>query len=378
MKRGENYFIYNKVVIIMGYRLRKEVLSLPVYRAGKPISEVKRELGLEQVIKLASNENPLGCSPSVKKVLLDLVNEAQMYPDASNYELKNELASVLNVNPENIFCSTGSDALIKVIAAAFLNEEDQAVMAEVTFSRYDSAVKLMGGKSILVPMKDNALDLEAMVNSITDRTKILWLCNPNNPTGTIFTAKDLNRVFNNIPSNVMVIMDEAYIEYVTTKDFPDSIELMRTHPNVLILRTFSKAYGLAGLRIGYGIANEELVNYLNSIIGPFDVNLFAQKAAYAALKDRDFLKLVQHTNVKGRDYLYGEFDKLNLPYIRTNANFIMVNTKTDDKTVFQELLKLGIIIRPGYLLGMEGWMRVTIGTQEQNEKFIGALTKILC
>lgn len=362
----------------MGYCLRKEVLSLPVYRAGKPISEVKRELGLEQVIKLASNENPLGCSPSVKKVLLDLVNEAQMYPDASNYELKNELASVLNVNPENIFCSTGSDALIKVIAAAFLNEEDQAVMAEVTFSRYDSAVKLMGGESILVPMKDNALDLEAMVNCITDKTKIIWLCNPNNPTGTIFTARDLNRVFSRIPSNVMVIMDEAYIEYVTNMGFPDSIELMRNHPNVIILRTFSKAYGLAGLRVGYGIANEELVNYLNSIIGPFDVNLFAQKAASAALKDRDFLKLVQHTNINGRDYLYGEFDKLNLPYIKTNTNFIMVNTKTDDKTVFQELLKLGVIIRPGYLLGMEGWLRVTIGTQEQNEKFISALTKVLC
>lgn len=378
MKRGENYFILNKVVIFMGYCLRKEVLSLPVYRAGKPISEVKRELGLEQVIKLASNENPLGCSPIVKKVLLDLVNEAQMYPDASNYELKNELSRVLNVNPDNIFCSTGSDALIKVIAAAFLNEEDEAVMAEVTFSRYDSAVKLMGGRSILVPMKDNGLDLEAMVNSITDKTKLLWLCNPNNPTGTIFTAKDLDKIFNRIPSNVMIIMDEAYIEYVTTKDFPDSIELMRNHPNVIILRTFSKAYGLAGLRIGYGIANEELVNYFNSIIGPFDVNLFAQKAAYAALKDRNFLKLVQHTNVKGRDYLYGEFHKLNLPYIKTNANFIMVNTRTDDKIVFEKLLKLGIIIRPGYLLGMEGWMRVTIGTQEQNEKFISALTKILC
>ncbi|MDF2882842.1 MAG: histidinol-phosphate transaminase [Clostridiaceae bacterium] len=361
----------------MGYCLRREVLNLPAYKAGKPISEVKRELGLEQVIKLASNENPLGCSPSVKKVLFDLVNEAQMYPDASNYDLKNELATVLNVNPNNIFCSTGSDALLKVITTAFLNEEDEAIMAEVTFSRYDSAVKLMGGKSILVPMKDNSLDLEAMADSITDKTKLLWLCNPNNPTGTIFTTGDLEKVLYRIPSNVIVIMDEAYIEYVTSKDFPDSIELLKNHDNVIILRTFSKAYGLAGLRVGYGIANEELVNYFNSIIGPFDVNLFAQKAAEAALKDRDFLKLVQYTNIKGRDYLYGEFDKLNLPYIKTNTNFIMVNTKTDDKNVFENLLKLGIIIRPGYLLGMEGWIRVTIGTQEQNEKFISALTKVL-
>ncbi|QAT41248.1 histidinol-phosphate transaminase [Clostridium sp. JN-9] len=362
----------------MGYCLRKEILNLPAYKAGKPISEVKRELGLKQVIKLASNENPLGCSPSVKKVLMDLVNETQMYPDASNYELKSELASVLNVNAGNIFCSTGSDALIKVLASAFLNEGDEAIMAEVTFARYDSAVKLMGGRSIFVPMKDNALDIDAMVNCITDKTKIIWLCNPNNPTGTIFTASDLDRVFSRIPENVMVIMDEAYIEYVTNPEFPDSIKLMRNHPNVIILRTFSKAYGLAGLRVGYGIANEELVKYLNSVIGPFDVSLFAQKAAFAALKDKDFIKLVHDTNINGRDYLYAEFDKLNLPYIKTNTNFIMVNVKTDDETVFQELLKLGIIIRPGYLLGMKGWLRVTIGTQEQNEKFISALTKVLC
>lgn len=361
----------------MGYCLRKEVLGLPVYKAGKPINEVKRELGLEKVIKLASNENPLGCSPSVKRVLLDSIEETQMYPDASNYELKNELARVLGVTANNIFCSTGSDALLKVIATAFLNKEDEAIMAEVTFSRYDSAVKLMGAKSVSVPMKDNGLDLEAMVNSITDKTKLLWLCNPNNPTGTIFTKEDLNKVLHEIPSNVIIIMDEAYIEYVTTKNFPNSIELLKSHPNMIILRTFSKAYGLAGLRIGYGIANEELVNYFNSIIGPFDVNLFAQNAALAAIRDRDFLKLVQDTNIKGRDYLYSEFHKLNLPYIDTNTNFIMVNIKTDDKNVFEKLLKSGIIIRPGHLLGMAGWIRVTIGTLEQNEKFISALTKAL-
>jgi histidinol-phosphate aminotransferase len=347
------------------------------YVAGKPISEVKRELGLAEVIKLASNENPLGCSPRVKQALSDTIDEACLYPDASNYELKHTIAEGLGVKPSEVFCGTGSDLLIRVICSTFINPGDESIMAEVTFSRYDAATKLMGGKSVVVPMKNHGLDLDKMVDSITDRTKIIWLCNPNNPTGTIFKKTDLERIIDIIPENVIVIMDEAYIEYVTDKEYPDTLSLLHKYPNMVILRTFSKAYGLASLRCGYGIANEELVNYFNTVIGPFDVNLFAQNAAVAALQDKEYLKFVQQTNKLGREYLYKEFQKLGLHYIETNANFIMVRTRLDDKIVFNELLKKGIIIRPGYLLGMPGWMRVTIGTKSQNEKFISALTEVL-
>jgi histidinol-phosphate aminotransferase len=216
-----------------------------------------------------------------------------------------------------------------------------------------------------------------MVSCITDRTKLIWFCNPNNPTGTIFRKRDLEKIIDKIPENVIVIMDEAYIEYVTDSDYPDSLELLNKYPNMIILRTLSKAYGLAGLRCGYGISSEQLAKYLNTVIGPFDVNLFAQKAAVAALEDTEFLKLVQQTNIMGRDYLYGEFKSLGLEYVETNANFIMVSTRIDDKTVFNSLLRKGIIIRPGFLLGMPGWMRVTIGTIEQNEAFIKALRETL-
>ncbi|WP_017414102.1 histidinol-phosphate transaminase [Clostridium tunisiense] len=361
----------------MGYAIRAEVLDLGVYKAGKPIDEVKRELGLEEVIKLASNENPLGCSPKVKEALNDIINETHMYPDASNFELKEAISKRLGISPEQVFCGTGSDSLIRVICNTFINPGDESIMAEITFPRYEASVKLMGGKVISIPMKNNGLDIEEMVNAITERTKIIWFCNPNNPTGTIFTREELDKVLGKIPPNVVIIMDEAYIEYVTDKNFPDSLELLPKYPNMVILRTFSKAYGLAALRCGYGIVHKELGEYFNRIIGPFDVNLFAQKAAIAALEDEAFLTLVHDTNVKGRDYLYEELDKMRLPYARTNANFIMMNTLVDDKIVFDRLLRAGIIVRPGHLLGMPGWMRVTIGTEVQNHKFIKALKEIL-
>lgn len=361
----------------MGYAIRAEILELGVYKAGKPIDEVKRELGLEEVIKLASNENPLGCSPKVKEALNDIINETHMYPDASNFELKEAIGKRLGISPEQVFCGTGSDSLIRVICNTFINPGDESIMAEITFPRYEASVKLMGGKVISIPMKNNGLDIEEMVNAITERTKIIWFCNPNNPTGTIFTREELDKVLGKIPPNVVIIMDEAYIEYVTDKNFPDSLELLPKYPNMVILRTFSKAYGLAALRCGYGIVHKELGEYFNRIIGPFDVNLFAQKAAIAALEDEAFLRLVHDTNVKGRDYLYEELDKMRLPYARTNANFIMMNTLVDDKVVFDKLLRAGIIVRPGYLLGMPGWMRVTIGTEVQNHKFIKALKEIL-
>jgi histidinol-phosphate aminotransferase len=361
----------------MGYTVRREILSLEVYKAGKPISEVKREMNLEEVTKLASNENALGCSPKVKVALRELIDETHMYPDASNFELKDVLSAKLGVSPQQIFCGTGSDSLIRVICNTFLGPEDESIMAEITFPRYEAATKLMGAKSIIIPMDNNELDIEKLVNAITDKTKVIWFCNPNNPTGTIFTKTQFMKVLSKIPDHVLIVMDEAYIEYVTSEEFPNSLEFLNNYSNMIILRTFSKAYGLASLRCGYGIASAELTSYFNRVIGPFDVNLFAQKAAVAALEDEEFLELVVETNIRGRNYLYEKFDLMKLPYIKTNTNFIMVDTKTDDIQVFDKLLKQGVIVRPGYLLGMPGFLRVTIGNEIQNELFINALRESL-
>lgn len=361
----------------MAYGIREEILNLKEYKAGKPIDEVKREYGLNTVIKLASNENPLGFSPKVKEVLSNLVDNANMYPDASNYELKYKISQKRNVHFDQVFCSTGSDSLIKVICNTFLNTGDESIMGEVTFSRYGDCVKLMGGKVVEIPMKNHGLDLEAMVNAINDKTKIIWLCNPNNPTGTIFTMEELENILDRIPKHVVVVMDEAYIEYVSDKNFPDSLKLLPKYNNMIILRTFSKAYGLAGLRCGYGIASKELGGYFNRVIGPFDVNLFAQGAAVAALDDDEFIKRAHDTNEEWRNYLYSEFEKLGLEYIKSNTNFIMFNCKTDDVRVFNDLLKKGIIVKAGTHLGMPGWVRVSIGTKEQDAKFIEVLKDVL-
>ncbi|WBW99298.1 histidinol-phosphate transaminase [Oceanirhabdus sp. W0125-5] len=361
----------------MALKVRKEILDLGVYKAGKPISEVKRELGLDDVIKLASNENPFGCSQKAKEALIGIVEESYMYPDAGNFQLKTNIAEELNVRPEQVFCSTGSDALIKVICNTFIEEGDESIMAEITFPRYEAAVKLMGGKCIKVPMKNNGLDIEEMVNSINEKTKIIWFCNPNNPTGTTFNKTEFNKVLSRIPDHILIVMDEAYIEYVTSDNFPDSLEYISDYPNMITLRTFSKAYGLASLRVGYGIASEELVGYFNRVIGPFDVNLYAQTAAALAIKDKEFLKMVYEKNKEGKEYLYSEFKNMGLEYAVSDANFVFVNVATDTVELFDKLLRRGVIIRPGHLLGTPEWIRVSIGTMEQNKRFIKELKDIL-
>lgn len=358
-------------------KVRDAVLGLKAYHAGKPISEVKRELGITDIIKLASNENPLGCSPKVTEAIRDISDKVNLYPDASNFELKKALSEYLNVPTNMIFCGTGSDLLIRIICSMVLNPGDESIMGEVSFQRYEDSTQLFGGKSIKIPMKNYGLDLEKMVDAITDRTKIIWICTPNNPTGPIVYKDELEKALKRIPEDVLVVMDEAYHEYVEDERYPQTIPMLKDHKNMIVLRTFSKAYGLAGLRTGYGIADKEVTAYINSIIGPFDTNLVAQVAGVAALKDQEFIKRVVELNSKGRKYMYKECDRLGLEYIKTQSNFIMINTGMDDKIVSDALLRRGVIIRPGYLFGMDGWLRVTIGTMEQNERFIKELEAIV-
>ena len=354
---------------VMEYRVREEIKGLGKYVAGKPIDEVKREYGISKVVKLASNENPLGTSEKVKKLMFDLVNQMNMYPDATSFDFKEALAKKLKINKAMIFCGAGSDSLINVLCEVFLDKGDESIVPEITFPRYESNTKLMGAKAVRIPLKDNGLDLEGMVEAINDKTKMIWFCNPNNPTGGIFTKSELDKVLDRIPSNVIIVMDEAYGEYVTSKEYPNSLELLKTYPNMIILKTLSKAYGLASLRFGYGIANEEIVDYVNRVINAFDVNLFAQKAATVAINDDEFLNKVIDFNKEQREFLYKEFEKLGLNYKKSEANFIMLNVNSDDKPIHEYLLSHGYIIRPGYLLGMPGWIRVSLGTKEQNIEF---------
>lgn len=353
----------------MEQKVRKEVKSLGKYVSGKPIDEVKREYGIDRVVKLASNENPLGTSEKVKELMVDLVNEMNMYPDASSFDFKEVLSKKLDINRNMVFCGAGSDSLINVICEVFLDKGDESIMAEITFPRYESNTKLMGAKAIKIPLKNNGLDLQSMVGAINEKTKIIWFCNPNNPTGGIFTKNELDNILNKIPKDVIIVMDEAYGEYVTSEEYPNSLELLKLYPNIIILKTLSKAYGLASLRFGYGIATEEIVDYMNRVINAFDVNLFAQKAAVVAIEDNEFIKKVKSFNKEQREFLSFEFEKMGLNYIKSEANFIMVNVKGDDKPIHEYLLRHGYIIRPGYLLDMPEWIRVSLGTEDQNIEF---------
>lgn len=361
----------------MKYNVRDEVKKMAKYVAGKPIEEVKREIGIDKVVKLASNENPLGCSKKVKAVISELLNEVNMYPDATSYEFKEALSEKLNISRDMIFCGAGSDSLINVLCTVVLDKNDESVMPEITFPRYESNTLLMGAIPVKVPLKNNYLDLEAMVCAITDKTKIIWFCNPNNPTASMFTADEFNKIIDIIPQDVLIVMDEAYGEYVTSDEYPDSLELLKKYPNMIILKTFSKAYGLASLRFGYGIARKELVDYLNRVINAFDTNLFAQKSAVVALNDEEFLNEVKEFNEEERGYLTLQFEKMGLEYVPSQANFIMVNVNGDDKKIHEYLLNSGYIIRPGFLLGIPGWIRVSIGTKEENRGFCELLSEAI-
>lgn len=358
-------------------KIREAIKGVRPYQAGKPISEVKRQLGLDDIIKLASNENPYGCSEKVRQAMISAVDSINLYPDASNYELKKALADYLGVKTSMIFCGTGSDLLIRVLCSIFIDKDDEIIMGDISFQRYEDSAKIMGGKVVKIKMKNHRLDVEGMVNAVNDRTKIVWFATPNNPTGTIVKKDELLWALDNIPKDVLVVIDEAYKEYVTDEDYLDTIPLLNKYNNIAILRTFSKAYGLAGLRLGYGIANEEITQYMNSVIGPFDTNLIAQEAGIAALKDEEFLKFIVEKNAEGRKYYYKEFDRLGLNYIESQANFVMVDTGKDDMDVFNKLLRKGVIVRPGSLFDMPGWLRVTVGTMEQCQRFVKSLEEIL-
>lgn len=355
---------------------KPNIVDLPVYKPGKPMEEVKKELGLSDVIKLASNENPYGSSPSARAAIIADLDNLYLYPDGSAAELTAALAAHLGVQSDNIIFGCGSDEIIALIARAFFVPGDETIMADQTFSVYKSNADIEGAVTIEVPLVNGTHDLEAMLARITDRTKVVWICNPNNPTGTIVSEQALITFLNAVPSGVMVVLDEAYFEYVTDLSYTNGIGLLDTYPNLVVLRTFSKIYGLAALRIGYGVASPQIIKLINQVREPFNTTRLAQVAALAALADQDYVQECRRLNSAGIVQLEGEFKRLGLDSFPAHGNFIMVDVRKPAFEVFDALLRQGIIVRAGHRL-YPTYIRVTVGSAEQNKAFIAALEKTL-
>lgn len=363
----------------LAHLTRGALAGIKPYVPGKPIEEVEREYGLKDVIKLASNENPLGPSPLAVDSLQEAASRVQLYPDGSCHYLREELAAHLGLEPKNLIIGNGSDEILKLVAETFINEGDEAVMANPSFSEYDFCVTLMGGRSIKVPLDaDFRHQPEAMLEAVTPRTKLIFICNPNNPTGTIISGDQIKKMLSQLPDRALIVFDEAYYEYVDDPEYLSGMELVKSGwKNVLVLRTFSKIYGLAGLRVGYGMGHEDLISWINRAREPFNVNSLAQLAARAALRDKAHVQKSRQMNSQEKEYLYGKFKELGLPYVPTQANFIFVDLKTNCREVFRRMLEQGVIIRTGDIFGHDTFIRVTIGTREQNQRFIRTLEEVL-
>lgn len=355
---------------------RPNIKDLALYKPGKPIEEVQRELGLNEVVKLASNENPLGPSPLVIKALANSAAMVHFYPDGSSYRLKRALAARYDVPADRIILANGSNELIQQLSLAFLNPGDQVVAPTPSFPRYAPLARMMEAGVVEVGLREYRIDLEAMRDVVTERTKLIYICNPNNPTGTIVTREEMDRFLAAIPDTCLVVFDEAYFEYVEDPHYPDGLDYLKNgNSQVVVLRTFSKCFGLAGLRVGYAFADPEVIALLERVREPFNVNALAQVAAEVALQDDAHQQRVLSTNSREKEYLYREFERLGIPYIPTEANFILFDAGRDEREVFEQMLRRGVIVRGGF--GYTTQLRVTIGTREQNEKFIRALEKVL-
>ena len=359
---------------------RKEIEDIPVYIPGKPIEEVQRMLGLKRVIKLASNENPLGPSPkavsAVKKVLKDM----NRYPDAASWYLKAKIATTLKTNIDRIICGNGSDEVIILTMKAFVDKADEVIIARPTFLIYQVAAGIAGANIKFIPLtKELKYDLEAMKKAVTDKTKIIFIANPDNPAGTYVTRKDLDDFFDGLPDGVIVYLDEAYFELARhlAGDYPSGLDYLDNRPNLIVARSFSKIYGLAGLRIGYGITSPRIVNYLDKFRDPFNVNCLAQAAACAAMDDKKFVDRTLKLVKEERQFIYDSLDKMGLEYVKTVTNFMMINVKKDSQKVFEDMICNGVIVRDMKAWGYDTFIRVSVGTRRENEIFIETLKKVL-
>jgi histidinol-phosphate aminotransferase len=354
---------------------RKGLDKITPYRAGKPIEEVKRTLGLKTVYKLASNEVPF--SPFyIRRAILKELKNINRYPESNCFYLRKELAEKIGAKEQELIFANGSDELIALILRIFIEDNDEVIIAHPTFLMYEIQALAQGAKVIKVPLKNYRYDLEAMARRIRPKTKVIFIANPDNPTGTYVTHQELSNFLKKIPKDIFVYLDEAYREFAGS-DFPNSRQLLKERGNILYARTFSKVYALAGLRIGYGVTTPKVARIINKIRDPFNVNRFAQAAALAALRNKTFLKKTVSYIQKEKQFLYKELEKLNIFFIKSATNFILVNFKADTVGLYNYFLKKGVIIRDLQSWGFKNFFRVTVGLAKENKRFISCLKNYL-
>ena len=360
------------------FEYRKCIEPMAPYIPGRPIEDVQREFGLKHVVKLASNENLLGCSPMVKEAVIASLENSSFYPDSNCTMLRECLCKTLGIATDEIVFGCGADEIIAMAGKVFVNPGDECITAAETFSQYETSTLSMGGVMVFVPMKNNAFDLDAIYRRITDKTKIIFLANPNNPTGTMFTSEEQLQFLNKVPPHILVFIDEAYAEYVTDPLYPQTLPLLKKFKNVMLVKTFSKIYGLASYRVGYGITNKETIEQFEKIRPPFNVTHQGQVAALAAYQDTDFTRASFENNRAAMEYYCHELDSMGLSYIPSQANFVTADTGRDSREVFQALMRKGYIVRPTYIFGMGNtWIRVTMGSLVQMKGFVNALKEVL-
>lgn len=357
------------------------ILKLKPYKPGKPLEELEREYGITDSIKLASNENPLGPPESAVKAMEQALKNSHRYPDGSGFQLTRRIAEKQGVKPGNIVLGNGSDDIIGLLTRAYLAPGDEALMTLPSFLMYEIMVNSTGAVSVFVPLADGikafAIDLDAMVSKITDRTRMIFLTNPNNPTGTVIKKQDFEQFLKKVPAGVIIVLDEAYIEFASDPECMVGRDYVDGDKPVVVLRTFSKAYGLAGLRVGYGIMPETIAMALHKVRMPFNVNSLAQAGALAALSDEEYLRKSMDVIHKGLEFLYAELDKLEITYYPTQSNFFLIDVKRSADQVFESLLKEGVIVRSMTSYGYPEFIRVTVGLASENQRFVKALTKVM-
>jgi histidinol-phosphate aminotransferase len=353
------------------------VLSIPEYIPGKPIAEVERELGISGAIKLASNENPLGPSPKAVDAIVRNLGMANIYPESSAPELRRALASRYDLEPDNFALGNGSDEIMQMLSHVFVSVEDEVVMPENAFSMYKIVTRLFGGKSVLVPLKNFRPDISATIRALNSRTRLVFVSNPHSPTGSIIGRSEFEELLSETKkANALLVVDEAYYEYVDAEECPTGFDYLSRYDNLIILRTFSKIYGLAGMRIGYGSAHTWLIQLLNKVRAPFNVNLLAQEAARAALEDDDHIRKSRQLNSSEKRFLNERLTAMGFEPIPSQANFIAFKPNLDAGQVYASLLREGVIVRHLKSFGLPDHIRVTVGLEEQNIKFIDALMKV--
>lgn len=347
------------------------------YVPGKPVEELERELGISGAVKIASNENPLGPSPLAEQAVKEATHTLNRYPDGDAYYLKEKLSSKLGVKAETIIFGNGSNDVIDIAARTFMQPGDEAIFGEYAFIVYPIVTQAVGAKSVISPMPDYKHDLRDMHSRITEKTRIIFIANPNNPTGTAVKRDEFDWFIENVPEDILILVDEAYFEYVDDINYPDSLKYHNMGKSIITVRTFSKIYGLAGLRLGYGIAHEDIISNMQRVRHPFNSNSLSQIGAIAALDDTNHLERTKTINSDGLKYVTNELDKLGVVFVPSYTNFVLIDLKDNPMSVYNELLKEGVIVRPVMGYGLKTHLRVTIGTQEENEKFVNGIRKVL-